>query len=78
MPQVEAFGREGEFEYFAPAFRFPTDGPGPFIPVRPPSFTEIGSGDLQERLRQETVAAYAQVTTVRSMPNDIVRAAEKA
>lgn len=76
-PQVLAFGLEEEEGYFAPALRFPSEGPDPFIAARTASFTEIGTGDLDARLRQETAAAHRQVETVRSMLGDIATEAER-
>ncbi|WP_378940958.1 TIM barrel protein [Mesorhizobium sp. ANAO-SY3R2] len=70
-PQVLAFGLEEEEGYFAPALRWPAQGPDPFIAARTPSYTEIGATDLASRLRQETAAAQAQVQTIRSMLRDI-------
>ncbi|MGQ3215696.1 MAG: sugar phosphate isomerase/epimerase family protein [Shinella sp.] len=76
-PQVLAFGLEEEEGYFAPALRFPSEAPDPFIPARTASFTPIGSGDLQARLRQETAAANRQVETVRTLLRAIATEAER-
>ncbi|WP_084811112.1 sugar phosphate isomerase/epimerase [Ensifer sp. BR816] len=76
-PQVLAFGLEEEEGYFAPALRFPSDGLDPFIPARSASFTDIGSGDLAARLRQEFVAAHRQVETVRTLLQEIATEAER-
>ena len=76
-PQVLAFGLEEEEGYFAPALRFPSDGPDPFIPARLASFTEVGSGDLEARLRQEAAAARRQVETVRTLLREIATEAER-
>ena len=48
-----------------------------FIPARSPSFTAIGTGNQQARLRQEAVAARRQVDTVRSLLQRITTQAEK-
>jgi sugar phosphate isomerase/epimerase len=66
-PQVLAFGLEEEEGYFAPALRWPAQGPDPFIAARTPSFTEVGSSNLDERLKREAAAAHAQVDNVRAM-----------
>lgn len=76
-PQVLAFGLEEEEGYFAPALRFPSDGPDPFIPARLASFTDVGSGDLEARLRQEAAAARRQVETVRTLLREIATEAER-
>ncbi|WP_083223439.1 MULTISPECIES: TIM barrel protein [unclassified Ensifer] len=76
-PQVLAFGLEEEEGYFAPALRLPSDGPDPFIPARPASFTDIGPGNLTARLRQEAAAAQRQVETVRTMLREIATEAER-
>ncbi|WP_429126920.1 TIM barrel protein [Ensifer sp. 4252] len=76
-PQVLAFGLEEEEGYFAPALRFPSEEADPFIPARSASFTNIGSGDLAVRLRQEVAAAHRQVETVRGMLNEIAAEAER-
>jgi sugar phosphate isomerase/epimerase len=70
-PQVLAFGLEEEEDYFAPALRWPGQGPDPFIAARTESFTEIGSSNLEQRLKQEAAAAAEQVRTIRSMLDDI-------
>lgn len=77
QPQVRAFGLEEEEGYFAPALRFPSDGPDPFIPARTASFTQIGPGDLERRLRQETAAARRQVETLRTLLREIALEAER-
>lgn len=77
-PQVLAFGLEEEEGYFAPALRRPSDGPDPFIPARTASFTDLGPGDLKQRLRQEADAAHRQVETIRTMLGDIAAEAERA
>lgn len=76
MPQVTAFGLEEEEAYFAPALRFPSDGPDPFIAARTPSYTDPGAGDLALRLSREAAAARVQVATVRAMLDDIAAEAE--
>lgn len=77
QPQVLAFGLEEEEGYFAPALRFPSDGPDPFIPARSASFTDMGGGDRGARLRQEAAAAERQVETVRALLHDIAAQAER-
>lgn len=77
-PQVVAFGLDEECGYYAPAFRFPNEEADPFIPARTASLTEIGDVDVTQRLRDETTAAYAQVSTIRSMLDDIISETEKA
>lgn len=76
-PQVLAFGLEEEEGYFAPALRWPGQGPDPFIAARTPSYTEIGSADIDGRLKQEAEAAAAQVRTVRSMLDEIATEARR-
>lgn len=75
-PQVTAYGLEEEEAYFAPALRFPSDGPDPFIAARTQSYTDPGTGDLGQRLARETKAARAQVVTVKTMLHDIAAEAE--
>ncbi|MET2828916.1 sugar phosphate isomerase/epimerase family protein [Mesorhizobium shangrilense] len=75
--QVLAFGLEEEEGYFAPALRWPGQGPDPFIAARTPSFTEIGSSNLHERLKQEAAAAAAQVRTIKSMLHEIAAEARR-
>ncbi len=76
-PQVLAFGLEEEEGYFAPALRWPGQGPDPFIAARTPSYTEIDSSDIDGRLKQEAVAAATQVRTVRSMLDEIATEARR-
>ena len=76
-PQVTAFGLEEEEGYFAPAFRFPNEGPDPLIPPRGPSETEPGQGDLHARLARERELATAQVGKVRGMLADLAAAARR-
>ena len=75
-PQVLAFGLEEEEGYFAPALRRPSDGLDPFIPARMASFTDLGTGDVEARLRGETAAADRQVETIRTVLEDIALEAE--
>lgn len=77
QPQVLAFGLEEEEGYFAPALRFPSEEPDPFIAARSASFTNVGTGDLDARLRQEAAAAHRQVEIVRSFLDDIATEAER-
>ena len=78
-PQVRAFGCEEENEMFAPAYRFPTDPPDPFIPARDASTTLITAGeDLQSRLDREMAEAVAQIVYVRQVLADISTQARKA
>lgn len=77
QPQVLAFGLEEEEGYFAPALRFADEERDPFISARSASFTDIGSGQLAERLRSETHAAHRQVETVRAMLDEIATEAER-
>ena len=76
VPQVTAFGLEEEDAYFAPALRFPSEDPDPFIPARTASYTDPGPGDLAERLTREIAAAQVQVVTVRAMLDDIAAQAD--
>lgn len=76
-PRVLAFGLEEEEGYFAPALRRPGDGPDPFIPARTASFTGLGPGDVEARLRREVAAAHRQVETIRAMLDEIAREAER-
>lgn len=76
-PQVLAFGLEEEEGYFAPALRFASEAGDPFIPARSPSFTTIGTGNQETRLRQEIAAAHRQVETIRSLLQKIITQAEK-
>ncbi|MBA3910790.1 MAG: hypothetical protein C0524_13175 [Rhodobacter sp.] len=76
LPQVTAFGLEEEEAYFAPALRFPSDQPDPFIPARSQSYTDPGTGDLARRLVREAAAARVQVATVRAMLVDIAAEAD--
>ena len=75
--QVLAFGLEEEEGYFAPALRFAAEARDPFIPARSPSFTTIGTGNQETRLRQEVAAAHRQVETVRGLLQKIITQAEK-
>ena len=77
-PQVLAFGLEEEEGYFAPALRLPSDGPDPFIAARPPSFTEIGSENLSDRLNREAKVARAQIETIRTMLREIASHAQQS
>jgi hypothetical protein len=78
-PQVRAFGCEEENEMFAPAYRFPTDPPDPFIPARDASTTLITAGeDLQSRLDREMAEAVAQIIYIRQVLADISTQARKA
>lgn len=74
-PQVSAFGLEEEEGYFAPALRFPSEDPDPFIPARTASFTHIEAADIPMRMRRETEAAHRQVDFVRSILREIAVAA---
>lgn len=65
-PQIRAFALEEEADYYAPAFRFPGEGPDPHIPARPPSTTVI-TGPLAPRLDRERAEAEAQLTTIRAL-----------
>ena len=76
-PQVTAYGLEEEEGYFAPALRFPSDGPDPFIPARPQSYTDPGPRDLAHRLAREAEAARAQVVTVKAMLHDVATEAAR-
>ena len=76
-PQVLALGLEEEEGYFAPALRFASEARDPFIPARSPSFTMIGTGDQEARLRQEATAARRQVDIVRILLQRITTQAEK-
>lgn len=75
-PQIRAFGLEEEEDYFAPALRFPDEGPDPHIPARSASFTDPGAGDLAARLRREVEAAERQLRVVRAMLDEIAAEAE--
>lgn len=75
-PQIAAFGLEEEEDYFAPALRFPDDGPDPHIPARSASFTDPGTGDLAARLLHERDAALRQLQVVRAMLDEIATTAE--
>lgn len=67
-PQVRAFALEEENEMFAPAYRFPDEGPDPVIPARDASTTDPTAGEaLPDRLARERAEAEAQVTYVRSL-----------
>lgn len=76
-PQVLAFGLEEEEDYFAPALRWPGQGPDPFIAARTESFTEVGSSNLGERLKREATAAAEQIRTIRSMLDEIAAEARR-
>ena len=76
-PQVRAFGLEEEEDYFAPALRFPNEGPDPHIPARSASFTDPGPGDLAARLRREVEAAERQLGVMRAMLDEIATEAGK-
>ena len=68
QPQVRAFALEEEVDYFAPAFRFPDEGPDPLIPHRPPSETAVPEGAaLAERLAREYRDAVEQIAFVRDI-----------
>lgn len=75
-PQVRAFALEEEEGYFAPAFRFPGEGPDPVIPPRGPSETPFDADTAQDRLRQERAAATRQVIVVRAMLAEIAAEAD--
>lgn len=77
FPQVTAFGLEEEDDYFAPALRFPSEEPDPFIPARTASYTDPGTGDLAARLTREAATARAQIVTVRAMLHDIAAQADR-
>lgn len=74
-PQILAFALEEEEGYYAPAFRFPDEGPNPHIPPRGASETDPGQGDLAQRLAREYAAAEAQIALVRQMLAEIAAAA---
>ncbi|MEI2301996.1 sugar phosphate isomerase/epimerase family protein [Ensifer sp. MJa1] len=76
-PQVLSFGLEEEEGYFAPALRFPSEEPDPFIAARSASYTDIGTVDLGARLRQEAIAAHRQLEFVRALLDEIVTEAER-
>lgn len=75
QPQIRAFALEEEADYFAPAFRFPTDGPDPVIAARAPSQTDPGPGPLDTRLTRERQDARAQADLVRNLLDLIAKAA---
>lgn len=75
-PQILGFGLEEEEGYYAPAFRFPDEGPDPEIPPRGPSETDPGTSDLGQRLADEQTAAEAQIALVRRMLSEIATLAE--
>lgn len=75
-PQVLAFGLEEEEGYFAPAMRFPSEGPDPFIPARTVSLTHVDVPDMEIRLRREVAVAHTQVDTVRGILREIATEAE--
>ena len=53
---------------FAPAYRFPDEGPDPIIPARAASTTDPTAGEaLPARLAREQAEAAAQITYVRSL-----------
>jgi hypothetical protein len=72
-----SFGLEEEEGYFAPALRFPSEEPDPFIAARSASYTDIGTVDLGARLRQEAIAAHRQLEFVRALLDEIVTEAER-
>lgn len=75
-PQVRAFALEEEAGMYAPAYRFPDEGPDPVIPPRGPSLTELAPGEeLPARLAQERADADAQVTYVRRLLSQLRTAA---
>jgi sugar phosphate isomerase/epimerase len=74
-PRVRDFGLEEG--YFAPALRWPGQGEGPFIAARTESFTEVGSSNLDIRLRREAAAAAEQVRTIRAMLDEIATEARR-
>ena len=76
-PQVRAFGLEEEEGYFAPALRWPGQGEDPFIAARTESLTEIGSSNLDIRLKREAAAAAEQVCTIMAMLDEIATEARR-
>ena len=67
-PQVRAFALEEENEMFAPAYRFPDEGPDPIIPDRDASTTLPTPGEaLPARLSREKREATAQIVYVRTL-----------
>ncbi|CDX11694.1 hypothetical protein MPL3356_110107 [Mesorhizobium plurifarium] len=51
--------------------RWPSQEADPFITARTPSFTDPGPSNLAQRLNRESLAAHAQVRSVRSILKEI-------
>ncbi|MDV1058760.1 hypothetical protein RZP58_22535, partial [Klebsiella quasipneumoniae subsp. similipneumoniae] len=65
-PQVMAYGLEEEVDYYAPPFRFASEGDNPWIPWRQMSETPLPDADqLEERLLKEKEDAIAQLHYVK-------------
>lgn len=78
-PQVRAFACEEENEMYAPAYRFPDEGPDPIIPPREASMTDPTDGEeLSSRLHREKAEALAQIGYVRAILAVIGEQARKA
>ena len=77
-PQIRAFALEEEADYYAPAFRFPGEGPDPIIPARAMSSTAPGDAPLAERLKRERDDAAAQLRYVRNLLRTLQTAAQAA
>ncbi|MDS7680267.1 hypothetical protein NXH38_20575, partial [Klebsiella quasipneumoniae] len=65
-PQVMAYGLEEEVDYYAPPFRFASEGDNPWIPWRQMSETPLPDADqLEARLLKEKEDAIAQLHYVK-------------
>ncbi|AEG96397.1 TPA: TIM barrel protein [Klebsiella aerogenes] len=72
QPQVMAYGLEEEVDYYAPPFRFATEGDNPWIPWRQLSETPLpDTTQLEARLDKEKQDAIAQLNFVRDTLHDI-------
>lgn len=75
-PQVRAFALEEENDMYAPAYRFPGEGPDPLIPARGPSVTDLPPGEaFAHRLDRERREADAQIAYVRRVLAELRSAA---
>ena len=74
-PQVSAFALEEERDYYSPALRFPDEAEDPFIPFRTASLTSVDPATLPESMAREQQDALNQITTVRSVLDQIKQAA---
>ncbi|AFJ47030.1 sugar phosphate isomerase/epimerase family protein [Shimwellia blattae] len=76
-PQVTAYGLEEEVDYYAPAFRYASEGDNPWIPWREMSETPLPTGNVAQRLAQEYQDALNQISYVRNIINELTENARR-